>query len=239
VSWLAQTLAEQELTEDVEGYLLGRGGLEEHYRELGVVTWQADYAGITDESFLAKYGTSKDRLDLTGWLICPIWSPKGKVLGFEARNTQKKALSEFVLPEAVWNPIWLGLSPNAMQKVWAGGDVWVVEGLFDLFPMQWVVPEGDVVLATLRARLTDKHVEFLRRFCKGRVHMVYDLDEQGRKATSGWTDQEGRFRWGALQKLKRVGLRCRDVPYSGGKDPGEIWDRGGAKALLAAFRVAA
>jgi hypothetical protein len=236
VNWLDSALTEMVLTEEVEGYLLGRGALEESYLALGVKTWNAPMSvPLGDEAFQAKYGPGKDQLDLTGWMVCPMVSPKGGVIGFEARNTKKKALSEFVLPEGAWNPLWLGLTPEAMRRIWAGGDVWVVEGLFDLFPLQWVVPETDVVLATLRARMTDKHVEFLRRFCKGWVHMVYDQDEQGRKATHGWTDQEGRFRWGALKKLGRVGLRCRDVPYSGGKDPGEIWDKGGAPALRLAF----
>lgn len=235
MNWLAEALSQQHLTEDVEGYLLGRGVREESIEELGIITWQADYDTIKDPYFNKKYGKGEGQLDLTGWLICPVYSPRGNVIGFEARNTKAKALSEFVLPEATWNPVWLGLTPNAMERIWAGGDVWVSEGLFDRCPLEWVIPEADVSLATLRARMTDKHVEFLRRFCKGWVHMVYDQDEQGRKATHGWTDQDGRFRWGALQKLGRVGLKSRDVPYSGGKDPGEIWDKGGAAALRSAF----
>ena len=251
MTWLSEVWDEQVLTREVEEYLLRRGARTESYQELEIITWGVPYSPgpedglithdpmrlvIEDATFQAKYGAPKG-LDLTGWLACPVVSPKGKVIGFEARNTEKKALSEFLLPEAAWNPVWLGLCPSVMQRIWDGGDVWVVEGLFDLFPMQWLVPEDDVVLATLRARLTDKHVEFLRRFCQGWVHMVYDQDEQGRKATFGWTDQEGRRRWGALDKLKRVGLKCRDVPYSGGKDPGEIWDLGGARALRSYFKL--
>jgi len=235
VSWLAKALAECELTDDVEGYLLGRAAKEESYRALGVVTWQIPYEkDLGDEAFHKKYGPPKG-LKIEGWLVCPVYSPKGKVLGFEARNTQEKALSEFLLPEAAWNPVWLGLCPETMGRIWGGSDVWITEGLFDKFPMEWIIPESDVALATLRARLTDKHVEFLRRFCRGWVHLVYDMDEQGRKATHGWTDQTGKRRWGAVDKLRRVGIKCRDVPYTGGKDPGEIWDRGGVEGLRAAF----
>jgi DNA primase len=218
--WLTEALKACTLEERTEGYLLGRGAKEESYRSLGCVTWTHPYdAPLGDEIFRKKYGPPRG-LKLQGWLVCPIYSPKGKVIGFEARNTERKAL---------------GLSPEAMEKIWNGGGVWVVEGLFDLFPLEWVVPPQDVVLSTLRARLSDKHVEFLRRFCTGCVHMVYDRDEQGLKATRGWTDETGRRRWGALDKLKRVKLLGREVPYLGGKDPGEIWDKGGVEALHREF----
>jgi len=81
------------------------------------------------------------------------------------------------------------------------------------------------------------HIEFLRRFCRGWVHMVYDQDPTGRKATTGFRDDTGKWTPGALDNLKRVGLRCEDVPYSGGKDPGEIWDKGGIAQLRTAFRM--
>jgi len=239
-SWLPEALGQCELTEAVEGYLLGRGAKEESYRELRVVTWTHPYQKkIGPEEFQTRYGLANRGLNIYGWLICPIYSPKGRVIGFEGRNTKQKALTEYILPQGGWNPIWLGLTPDAMRRIWNGCDVWIVEGLFDLFPLEWVVSESDVVLATLRARLTDKHVEFLRRFCRGWIHMAYDRDEQGKKATHGWKDPTGKYRWGALDKLKRVKLKCRDVPYSGGKDPGEIWDKGGAAGVRAAFSFAA
>jgi len=223
------------LTEPVEGYLLGRGAKEETYRALGVTTWQRPLEPIEDPSFRNKYGPWGDML--VGRLVCPLYSPRGKLIGFEARSIERKSLSEYLLPEASWNPVFLGLCTETMARIWAGGDVWIGEGLFDKFPMEWVVPEKDVVLATLRARLADRQLEFLRRFCRGWVHLAYDRDAQGRKATFGWTDETGKRRWGAIDKLKRVRVPCRDVPYVGGKDPGEIWDHGGVAAMRAAFLV--
>ena len=236
-NWLAETLQQCHLTEEVEGYLLGRGAREESYRSLGVVTWQIPYdKPPEDAAFLKRYGPPRG-LNLEGWLICPILSPRGRVIGFEGRDTQKKSLTEFLLPEAQWNPVWLGLTPEVMEKLWCGGDLWVTEGLFDKFPLEWIVPKTDAVLATLRARMSDRLVEFIRRFCRGWVHMVYDLDDTGRKATHGWVDQKGKRIWGALEKLNRAGVPCRDVSYSGGTDPGDVWDRGGLEALRSAFSL--
>ena len=234
-NWLAEHLAGCSLGEDVEGYLLGRGAKEESYLAMGIKTWQPTSEPVPDVYFAKRYGEHGEKLE--GHLACPIFSPKGKIVGMEARSIREKVINEFLLGDAAWCPVWLGLTPEAMRRIWGGSDVYVTEGLFDLLPMEWVVPEQDVVLASLRAKLTDKHVEFLRRFCKGWVNMVYDLDEQGRKATHGWTDQNGKYRWGALDALRRVELSCRDVPYSGAKDPGELWAGGGVEALRAAFTI--
>ena len=79
-------------------------------------------------------------------------------------------------------------------------------------------------MAALRANLTKKQVEFIRRFNPPMVHMVFDRDETGRKGNKT-----------VLRMLEKAGIRCREVSYSGGKDPGEVWDRGGVEGLKQAF----
>jgi hypothetical protein len=161
------------------------------------------------------------------------------LLGIEARTWgvgETKKLSQILLPEADWNPVFIGLTPSTMGKLWEGCDVWVVEGVFDLGAVEHVAPKKDVVLATLRARVSDRHCAFFRRFLRGRVNMVYDNDETGRRQTLGYIDPStGKKRWGALDLLGRVGVEARDVPYRGGKDPGEIWERQGTEGLRRAF----
>lgn len=232
MTWLGEVLGDCVLTPRVEDYLLGRGAKEESIQAEGAVTWQVPEKDIPDAIFRQRYGPRGEKL--SGWLICPVYSPKGALLGFEGRNTQQKMITDFRLPASKWSPFWLG-TRRMMSRIWAGGDVWVVEGLFDLFPLEWVVPETDAVLASVRAKLSRQHVAFLRRFCKGWVHMVYDRDETGRKGTVGFVDDTGKRVWGALESLEHAGLRCRDVTYRGGNDPGEIWDSGGVEALNAAF----
>ncbi|MFA6234140.1 MAG: toprim domain-containing protein [Bacteroidota bacterium] len=231
MNWLEEFLAECTLTEEVEGYLLGRGAKESTISGEKIVTWKPLPQKAPDEDFRKWCGDRGERL--TGYLVCPVRSPKGTLLGFEARCITRKKIMDFRLPESKWCPFWLGLQMG-MKKIWGGGNVWVVEGLFDKCPMEWVVPETDAVLASVRAHLTREHVEFLRRYCKGMVHMVYDNDPTGRKPTHGYIDDTGKKVYGAVSRLEKVGLKCRDVPYSG-KDPGVIWDKGGVAALKTAF----
>lgn len=237
-NWLSEVLVEgRHLTEDAEGYLLGRGMSSETIRRLGMTLWTLHDDQAPDDEFRRKYGPKGEFLK--GRLVCPCYSPRGEIIGFEARTWRMedgKKITDFRLPQAAWNPFFLGLSPGTMHRIWSGCDVWIVEGLFDMAPMERIIPSSDVSLATVRAKLSWAHAEFLRRYVRrGRVNLVYDRDETGRKQTDGWTDEHGKRRWGALEVLQRVGVECRDIPYRGGKDPGEIWDQGGEPALREAF----
>lgn len=238
--WLETALVSFGLSEEAEGYVLGRGLTEARVKEIGVVQWDSRVvvAPATDPAFTDKkkgHGPRGERLH--GRLCFPIWSPRGHLLGVEARSwVGEKRVSQYLLPEAEWNPVFIGLTPAAMNRIWDGGEVWVVEGVYDMGAMEHVVPVTDVVLSTLRARVSPAHAEFLRRFCRGRVGMVYDNDETGRKQTHGYIDPAtNKHRWGAVETLCRVGVRARDIPYRGGKDPGEIWERSGTEGLRRSF----
>lgn len=254
--WLDDALKGMTLTEDVEGYLLGRGAKDTMIEAEGIKTWTPTDFDIPDSAFTKVYGLHGE--NLKGYLVCPVRSPRGVLIGFEARSIHKKNIQDFRFIETQWTPFFLG-TRAAMPAIWAGGDVWICEGLFDKTALEWAVSPKDAVLATVRAKLADLHVEFLRRFCRGTVYMVYDLDQTGVKATGmpsivdnalgvldknkqiikGWKDPEsGKTRYGALSVLNRAGLRCRYVQFQGGKDPGEIWDSGGEKAIRAAIQKA-
>jgi len=235
MSWLSDAIAGFPLTPEVEEYLLRRGAKEESFNGMGVRTWDLLPESPPDPEFCRRYGARGQYLQ--GMLVCPLRSPRGAVIGFEARSVSEKRVSRYLLYDAAWNPIWVGMTSVVMRKIWDGGDVWIVEGLFDLFPMEWVTPPETVVLGTGRAKLSDKHVEFLVRFCRGMVTLVYDNDPTGQKGMHGWTEPDtGKRHWGAKNTLDRVGVMNRIFPYSGGKDPGQIWEAGGVPALKRAFR---
>ena len=126
MGWLSDELTGMSLTEEVEGYLLGRGAKSASIEVLGCKTWSPLRAPCQDGAWRTQTGKAGRGEKLEDWLVLPLWSPRGQMLGFEARRTDKKEISRYLLPEAAWNPIWMGLHPDAMTRVWSGGDVWIV-----------------------------------------------------------------------------------------------------------------
>lgn len=235
--WIAGALGAMRLSDAAEGYLMGRGMRESRIAEIGVVVWDPTLVpGNPPDPDFGKTVGHRGAF-VAGTLAFPLRAPHGDLVGVEFRAwSGEKRMRQYLLPESAWTPMFAGMTPTVMQKIWDGGDVWVVEGIFDAAALEHVVPESDAVLATLRARVSRAHADFLSRCCSGTVHMVYDQDETGRNMTHGYVDAVTKKRvWGALDTLRRVGVTCRDVPYTGGKDPGEIWDAGGVPSLRKAF----
>lgn len=229
--WIEEHLTSLSLSEEAEGYLLGRAATLESIERLGFVVWEPSSTKAPSEAFRKRYGDRGEML--SGMITYPLRSPCGTILGFESRSMVEKRISEFRTPESAWNPVLVN-TPESVRRMWAGGSVWVCEGVFDLLALELVVPPGDAVVATLRAGLSKRHVDFLARFCRDRVYMVYDNDDTGRKATLGWTRPDGKFQRGALDLLRRAGLPVIDFRYRG-KDPGEVWSSGGLPKLRRVF----
>lgn len=242
--WLADALviARESLTEQAEGYLLGRGVKPEVIQRLEFGVWQPNLDPCPNEEFNARYG-DKDRptnlWKLRGKLVYPLRSPKGTLLGFEARSMEEKAVTQYKSPRAMWNPLFAGMTPEVMQRIWDGADLWIGEGIFDRTALDHIVSEDDVTLGTLTARLSFEQFDFLHRFARGTVNMVWDRDKKGRDATNGYTHEKtGKWIRGAIERLRGVGVTCRDVPYlcpPGCKDPGDIWEKFGTDGLRRAF----
>lgn len=233
--WLLAALGTCSLGEDVEAYALSRGASEKQISDLGLVEWTAPTVQAPDPDFRERYGSCGEKLN--GRLAYPFWSPSGNLLGIEARSITEKRITSYRLPRSEWNPAWLGIN-TVMGAIWDGADIWIVEGLFDLIALRRIILPGQIVLSSMKAGLSKSHVEFLSRFSKGLVWVAYDNDETGRHMTHGYLDPEkGIYRKGALQRLKEAGVRVSDFLYVGGKDPGEIWSKGGDPALRRAFRM--
>lgn len=238
--WITKGLlaSAKDLPEEVEGHVLGRGLPYKLMVEMGVGLWRPPETPSPDVVFNKRNGDyGQHRM---GWLTVPMWSPRGQLVGVEFRTWEgDKGVRDFRLPEAKWIPVFLGLTPTNLQKIWEGGDVWLVEGVFDI-ALQHAVPEGDVVLACGTARVSRQQMTFLQRFLSpsAMVHVVFDMDETGLRQVSGFTDEAtGKWIPGVPARMDRVGIRNRAVQYLGGKDPGEIWEAGGRYALQHAFKL--
>lgn len=236
--WLTASLLQsaEDLTEELEGYILGRGIPQLLMEELRLGSWAPQASQAPDVLFGGRHGDRGEKR--AGWLSVPFWGPRGNVLGVEFRRWDgTKEITEHRLPDSKWSPVFIGLTPSVLREIWGGADVWLVEGLFDL-AITHVLPPKNVALACGTARVSRAQVAFLQRFLKpsARVFVAFDEDETGRKHALGYRDERTNH-WvpGAVQILDKVGVSAQVVRYFGGKDPGVIWERGGRPALASAF----
>lgn len=231
--WLAHLFDDHLTLEEAHyDYLLGRGAKPQTIKDLNIKTWETLSSPYPYQEFSRRYGARGERLD--DMLAIPLYSPRNQIIGVEFRSIYEKRVMEYRTQRAQWNPVFAGLK-TALPKILTGGGIYITEGIFDLFALEWVLPQGSCAISTIGARLSKNHVNFLARFAQSSVNMVYDNDETGKNAVWGVKTEEGKCKVGALELLERHGLYVRAIPYRGAKDPGEIWDKGGAKALKESF----
>jgi hypothetical protein len=215
-----ELLAGIEWTDHASDYFLGRGATTAQAGIWHLGEWAG--ADLPDPTFHKRYGQNGSRL--LGWYCWPLRTPANVVVGLEFRNPDKKEIVKYLVePDANPHAIWT-CTPDSFTRVWQGNPVWLVEGIFDALALQWAVPNTDAILACGRANLTRKQAESLRRLGAPYVHVVFDRDDAGQRGTEM-----------AIKSLKAVNLRHDVVPYTGGKDPGEVWSKGGRTAVQAAF----
>jgi DNA primase len=192
--------------------------------EVSFHSW-VPHDGVSCPKFQANFGRRGERL--SEHLIATITSPRGEILGLEARkvlpNGDKK-VNQYRTASSQWNPYILG-AERAFKALWEGGDVWIVEGLFDKVALDKVIPQCDAVISTLRAGMDAITLEMLVNFYtpSSTFYVCYDNDETGRKKTL-WLQSE----------LKTRGCRAVIWNYRG-KDPGEVWAQGGLPLLRRMF----
>lgn len=240
MTWFDDALGRCSLDPDDLGYLLARGAREERVHELGLTTWrqEACEARQGDKEW-TRLGREGQGSRVNGMLTVPLQSARGVVLGADFRTTwvDKKTVLRHLLPEAAWCPTFVGLTARAADQLWRGADLWLVEGLFDMFALEWVVGARGVVLGCGRADLSQQQDRLLQRILSptAAVYVVFDEDEAGRRGAAGGVDPKtGKYHRGAIARLRARGVRVVDVRYSA-KDPGALWDAGGRPALQRAF----
>jgi len=220
-AWLTKGLEDSPLTEDAVDYLKGRGATDRIIEEWGIKVWDPPLTPCPDERLHRHYGTHFDRFE--GKAIYPLLSPKGRFLGFDSRHIDRKDDVRYLLPESRWNPVWVNM-PGAMDRIWSGSDIMVVEGRYDVLAMiQLAEARGSkiAILGSGPAHLSYKQMGFLKRWALGKIWMAYDNDPAGKKGTAD-----------AVEFAKKARLNLQPIRY--GKlsdDPGALWDRGGVELL--------
>jgi len=199
--------------------LWGRGVSDEQISQyqLGYLN-RALPEGLPDH--FVRWAMSGDKLEDT--FLLPLTTTLGEIRGFQLRHVERErgGYSDYFLDRR--EACLFGLH-QAIPAVWASGAVYLVEGAFDLFPIQRVIPG---VVATLTARTGPQTIRVLRRIVT-RVWMGYDMDEPGRKGCEDFTREHG----GEFQVYTVVYPKVNGKVV---KDPGDLWEVWG-DAQLAPF----
>ena len=213
--------AHEQLDERVTESLWGRGVDDEQMAiyQIGHLNRSLPQLPKEAEGFL-KWVNEADRLNDV--YVLPLTNALGEILGIQLRHVDqaKKGYREFVLSRE--EPVFFGLG-QAAPYIWQTRRVFLVEGAFDVFPVQRVIPQ---TFATLTARVTDQLVRFLRRLVR-HICLGYDMDQKGREASRAFAK--------AYEKDFQIQIvtypQAKQVDGKIAKDPAEIWEAWGDPRL--------
>lgn len=179
--------------------------------------------GMSDEQIdRLRVGYSEQPVPLPGLgkvsdcFVFPLTNTLRQVKGIQVRpvNRTNKVYADYFLPGSEAEPVLYGLG-EAMESWWAGNQVCLVEGVFDLPPIHRTFP---ATIATMKAGAAPIVIRLLRRM-GGLVYLGWDNDSAGSKSRHN------------IQKYNPE-LQYHDIQYpklampSGKltKDPGDLWE---------------
>ena len=149
-------------------------------------------------------------------IVLPLTNTLGDIRGFQFRHVEqaRRGYSDFMLEKG--ESVLFGLG-QAMPHVWAKRRILLVEGGFDLFPIQRYFPE---TTATLTAHILDSLTRVLHRVGVKDILLAYDNDKTGRSSAEEVKKRYGeKFRVYAfcfpLEKMADGRLT---------KDPSDLWE---------------
>lgn len=194
--------------------LYGRGVSDEQMAtfQIGYIDRHLPPLGGAEEFFQWSHQGKK----LDDMFVFPLTTPSGVIGGFQFRhvNREKKGYTDFFAVRD--EPCLFGLA-QAVPHLWATESAWLVEGVFDLFPIQRHI---GAVFPTMTAKVGPPIVRLLRRLVR-RVWLGYDMDPPGRRAASEFAREHGRefdVCVVSYPKLHKVGSQ------EWIKDPGDLWE---------------
>jgi DNA primase len=123
---------------------------------------------------------------LSDMFVFPLTNALGQVKGLQFRHVEREAkgYTDYFLSKD--EPAYFGLS-MAMPYVWRTQTVCLIEGTFDLFPVQRVFP---FAVSTMTASVTTAFHRFLRRNVS-KVWLGYDSDSTGRRGAQEFKERHG------------------------------------------------
>jgi len=206
-----------QMPERAQSVLYGRGVTDEQIKlyKIGYVHKRLPTLEGADDFFKWCHQGAK----LEDMFVLPLTTTLGVIKGFQFRHVERerKGYTDYFLAQD--EPVLFGLA-QAMPHIWTTEKVLLVEGAFDLFPLQRHVP---AIFATMTAKVTLPVVRLLRRLVH-HVWLGYDMDAKGRKACFEFAREFGRefdTHIVAFPKIYKVGTKELL------NDPGDLWEAWG------------
>lgn len=168
---------------------------------------------LKEATTFMKWCHGGEKLD--DMLVLPLTNTLGQCKGFQFRHVDRDrgGYTDFMVVRD--EPVLFGLA-EAVKASWETGSIWLVEGAFDLFPIQRTCPN---VVAMLTGRITKQMVRLLRRLVD-EVWLAFDMDATGRETCDKFVRFHGReFRTNVVDFPR--------VPKLDGKrtkDPSDLWE---------------
>lgn len=167
--------------------------------------------GIPQEFY--RFARGGQRLDDV--FVLPLTNILGQVKGLQFRHVDPSVRGYLTYYQDRDESVYFGLG-QAIPPMWETEVAWVVEGAFDVFPIQRIYPN---VFAALTLGTSEALARLLRRFVR-QVWLAYDNDKDGRQAMLDFQKDYQSTR------LNVSALSVPRVPFGEGrytKDPNELW----------------
>lgn len=207
-------------------YLESRGVSSDQIEELGLGYIPEDewppYIDLEEASEAERlyWEQSNKGSRLKDKLLFPMTNALGHIRGLQARtpDDDRKDYWKYYSPKADIDAVFFGTN-IAISRIWETGVIHLVEGIFDLFPVQRIAP-NTVCLGT--AQISQNQKTFLRRHVD-EIRIMSDHDEFGDKLFNNfYADHRDDF-----DHIQRVSYA--------GKDPSDSWERLGEEGFRKQF----
>lgn len=162
--------------------------------------------------------------------VLPLTNALGQVKGVQFRHVDRKAKGYTDYFVGKDEPAFFGFG-QAMPHVWATQKVCLVEGAFDLVPIQRVFP---FTVPTMTSTVSTTFLRFLKRNVR-EVWFGYDMDSAGRKGATEFL-KENRDNFDRIRVPQFPQVKFADGRRA--KDPSDLWEIMGDERLSVYLRSA-
>jgi len=214
MSWLDDFvgIAQTHLGTREQEALWARGVSEAQIVQYKLGYWNNPLPSRLPDDFV-RFSRGGQRLDDV--FVLPLTNILGQIKGLQFRHVTPEVKGYLTYFHDRDESVYFGLG-EAIPKIWETEAVWVVEGAFDVFPIQRVFPN---TFAALTLGTNEALARLLGRFAR-QVWLAYDNDKDGRRACGDFKESYGDFLDVHIPTFPRVRVGVdRWV-----KDPNELWE---------------